>query len=85
MMNHHLLQEIREFMKEVDRQYGLQLQVLSGDFKAGLEHLVAEKGVRAIFLGTRRWSPCGVLPASALTPLARPLHVQAADRSVNTC
>ena len=68
-------------MEEVDRQYGLQLEVLSGDFKAGLEHLVAEKGVRAIFLGTRRWTARrSALRAPAPTPLARPLTASRAAR-----
>lgn len=44
-------------MEEVDELYDLRLQVLTGDFKAGLEHLVGELGVRAIFLGTRRCEP----------------------------
>lgn len=52
------MQEIRDYMEEVDELYDLRLQVLTGDFKAGLEHLVDELGVRAIFLGTRR---CGSL------------------------
>lgn len=50
-------QEIRDYMEEVDELYDLRLQVLTGDFKAGLERLVGDLGVRAIFLGTRRGDP----------------------------
>ena len=46
--------EIREFVRDMDARYNLHLQTMHGDFKAGVEHLVNEKGIKAIFLGTRR-------------------------------
>lgn len=49
--------EIRDFVSAMDQKYCLNLEVLSGDFKAGLTQLVNGGGVRAIFLGTRRGDP----------------------------
>ena len=47
--------EIREFVRTMDTRYGLHLQTMHGDFKAGVEHLVNVRGIKAIFLGTRRY------------------------------
>ncbi|CAL5230010.1 g13451 [Coccomyxa viridis] len=49
--------EIREFVRDMDARYGLHLQTMHGDFKAGVEHLVNDRGIKAIFLGTRRGDP----------------------------
>lgn len=48
--------EVLQFVHEMDAHYGLQLKLLHGDFKAGLEHLVNVSGIHAIFLGTRRYT-----------------------------
>ena len=47
--------EIRDFVRVMDARYGLNLQTMHGDFKAGVEHLVHVRGIKAIFLGTRRY------------------------------
>lgn len=49
--------EVLEFVHATNEQYGLGMRVLYGDFKAGLEALLAETAVRAILLGTRRGDP----------------------------
>lgn len=46
--------EIRDFVRDMDAHYGLHLQTMHGDFKAGVEELVNARGIKAIFLGTRR-------------------------------
>lgn len=46
--------EIRDFVADMDQLYRLNIEVLAGDFKAGLTRLVSDAGVKAIFLGTRR-------------------------------
>lgn len=49
--------EIRDFVRDMDARYDLHVQNMHGDFKAGVEHLVNGQGIKAIFLGTRRyWS-----------------------------
>jgi hypothetical protein len=48
--------EIRQFVRDMDAQYGLHIQNMHGDFKAGVEHLVHAQGIKAIYLGTRRCS-----------------------------
>lgn len=48
--------EIRQFVRDMDACYGLHIQNMHGDFKAGVEHLVHAQGIKAIFLGTRRCS-----------------------------
>ena len=48
--------EIRQFVRDMDARYGLHIQNMHGDFKAGVEHLVHAQGIKAIFLGTRRCS-----------------------------
>ncbi|CAN6463642.1 unnamed protein product [Victoria cruziana] len=49
--------EINEFTYETASTYGLQLEIISLDFKAGLVRLLKEKLVKAIFLGTRIGDP----------------------------
>ena len=41
-------------------RYGLQLDIISLDFKSGLEALLKAKPVRAIFLGVRIGDPTAV-------------------------
>jgi len=47
--------EITDFTYATNEQYGLGIKVLQGDFKAGLEELIAGAPIKAIFLGTRRY------------------------------
>ena len=54
-------EEIRTFTAEMNQEYGLNIDVFTCGFKDGLTKLVADMGVKAIFLGTRRW-PCLALP-----------------------
>ena len=46
--------EIRHFLVMMDARYGLGVDAVEGDFKDGLRSIVAKRGVKAIFLGTRR-------------------------------
>ena len=41
-------------------RYGLQLDIISLDFKSGLEALLEAKPIRAIFLGVRIGDPTAV-------------------------
>jgi len=41
-------------------RYGLQIDTISLDFKSGLEALLKEKPIRAIFLGVRIGDPTAV-------------------------
>ena len=61
--------EIRDFVRNMDTHYGLHLHTMHGDFKAGVEHLVNVKGVKAIFLGTRRYFDH--IPRAILCPSIR--------------
>lgn len=40
--------------------YGLQLDIISSDFKSGLENLLKANPIRAIFLGVRIGDPTAV-------------------------
>lgn len=46
--------DIRNFVNLMDHEYNLQLEVLTGDFKPGLEAFLQRTKVQAIVLGTRR-------------------------------
>lgn len=46
--------QVVDFVHHANSQYGLQMRVIDGDFKTGLEQFVSETGVQAIFIGTRR-------------------------------
>ena len=46
--------EVLDFVHATDKQYGLQLQQLHGDFKQGIQQLTSCSGIKGIFLGTRR-------------------------------
>ncbi|KAL4187650.1 hypothetical protein AMTRI_Chr09g20080 [Amborella trichopoda] len=52
--------EINAFTYETAAAYDLQLEIIRLDFKAGLEALLREKPVKAIFLGTRIGDPNAV-------------------------
>jgi hypothetical protein len=49
--------EILAFVRGMDARYGLRLEELQGDFRAGLASLIRRSGVKAIVLGTRRRRP----------------------------
>lgn len=42
------------FTHATNEQYALRMEVLQGDFKAGLHDLLGRTTIKAIFLGTRR-------------------------------
>lgn len=46
--------------------YGLQLDIISSDFKSGLEKLLKANPIRAIFLGVRIGDPTAVCLALIL-------------------
>jgi FAD synthetase len=46
--------EITEFVYSSNEKYHLGMEVLHGDFKAGLVGMLQRSGVRAILLGTRK-------------------------------
>jgi hypothetical protein len=46
---------ITQFVHATNAQYGLNMVVLHGDFKQGLEGLIRETAIQAIILGTRRY------------------------------
>lgn len=48
--------QVVSFVHEADAMYNLRMQVIEGDFKSGLQRFVAETGVQAIFIGTRRYA-----------------------------
>ncbi|XP_038970904.1 FAD synthase-like isoform X2 [Phoenix dactylifera] len=52
--------EINSFTYETAAAYGLQLEIMRSDFKSGLESLLKEKPIKAIFLGTRIGDPNAV-------------------------
>jgi FAD synthetase len=52
--------EITEFTHWVNKEYDLDMGVLFGDFKAGLDSLLSRTHIKAIILGTRKW----VLPVA---------------------
>lgn len=49
--------EIMEFTHATNKRLGLGMEVLTGDFKQGLEQLLQQTHVQAIVLGTRRGDP----------------------------
>ncbi|KAI3436315.1 hypothetical protein D9Q98_002368 [Chlorella vulgaris] len=49
--------EILAFTHDTNKRYGLCMEILTGDFKQGLERLLQETHVQAIILGTRRGDP----------------------------
>ena len=50
--------EIRHFLVLMDARYGLGVDAVEGDFKDGLRSIVEKRGIKAIFLGTRRCLHC---------------------------
>ncbi|XP_052171901.1 uncharacterized protein LOC127787877 isoform X2 [Diospyros lotus] len=52
--------EINSFTYETASTYGLQLDVIRLDFKSGLEALLKDKPIKAIFLGVRIGDPTAV-------------------------
>ncbi|KAG5055579.1 hypothetical protein JHK85_008089 [Glycine max] len=52
--------EINSFTYDTAAIYGLQIDTISLDFKSGLEALLKEKPIRAIFLGVRIGDPTAV-------------------------
>ncbi|XP_073103151.1 uncharacterized protein [Elaeis guineensis] len=52
--------EINSFTYETAAAYDLQLEIMRSDFKSGLESLLKEKPIKAIFLGTRIGDPNAV-------------------------
>ncbi|XP_002976522.2 FAD synthase [Selaginella moellendorffii] len=52
--------EIDSFTYETAQEYNLELEVLRQDFKSGLEALLKNKPIKAIFLGTRIGDPNAV-------------------------
>lgn len=52
--------EVISFTHETNAHFGLDIKILSGDFKQGLESLIRETQVKAIILGTRKGDPNAV-------------------------
>lgn len=52
--------EINSFTYETAASYGLQMEIIRLDFKAGLEALLKAKPIKAIFLGVRIGDPTAV-------------------------
>ncbi|XP_031261673.1 FAD synthase [Pistacia vera] len=52
--------EINSFTYDTAKVYGLQLDIIRSDFKSGLEALLKDKPIRAIFLGVRIGDPTAV-------------------------
>ncbi|KAI5680764.1 hypothetical protein M9H77_01991 [Catharanthus roseus] len=52
--------EINSFTYDTAAKYGLQMEIIRLDFKAGLEALLKAKPIRAIFLGVRIGDPTAV-------------------------
>ncbi|KDP30682.1 hypothetical protein JCGZ_15557 [Jatropha curcas] len=52
--------EINSFTYETASSYGLQLDIISSDFKTGLENLLKANPIKAIFLGVRIGDPTAV-------------------------
>ncbi|WCJ34514.1 phosphoadenosine phosphosulfate (PAPS) reductase family protein [Euphorbia peplus] len=52
--------EINSFTYETASSYGLQLDIITTDFKSGLENLLKANPIRAIFLGVRIGDPTAV-------------------------
>lgn len=49
--------EVLEFTHATNKRYSLGMEILTGDFKKGLEQLLQQTHVQAIILGTRRGDP----------------------------
>ncbi|KAI7844692.1 hypothetical protein COHA_001780 [Chlorella ohadii] len=49
--------EVLEFTHNTSKEYGLGMEILTGDFKQGLSQLLAQTHVQGIVLGTRRGDP----------------------------
>ncbi|GAB4821656.1 hypothetical protein N2152v2_008702 [Parachlorella kessleri] len=49
--------EITEFTHRVNAEHDLRMEVLHGDFKAGLASLLSRSHIKAIILGTRKGDP----------------------------
>ena len=60
--------EIRHFLVMMDARYRLGVDALDGDFKDGLRTIVEQRGVKAIFLGTRKCARSRQ-PAAASLPV----------------
>ncbi|KAK7277506.1 hypothetical protein RJT34_22520 [Clitoria ternatea] len=52
--------EINSFTYDAALNYGLQVDIIRSDFKSGLEALLKDKPIRAIFLGVRIGDPTAV-------------------------
>ncbi|KAE8719006.1 ABC transporter B family member 1-like [Hibiscus syriacus] len=52
--------EINTFTYDTSKTYGLQMDIIRSDFKSGLEALLTNKPIRAIFLGVRIGDPTAV-------------------------
>ncbi|KAJ4830046.1 hypothetical protein Tsubulata_022130 [Turnera subulata] len=52
--------EINSFTYDTASRYGLQLDIITSDFKSGLENLLKANPIRAIFLGVRIGDPTAV-------------------------
>ena len=62
--------EILDFTNEMSRQYGLHVHKLHADFRSGVEGLLETTKVKAIILGTRRYSiPCGIIAVQPVSML----------------
>lgn len=63
--------QILDFTNEMSRQYGLHVHKLHADFRSGVEGLLETTKLKAIILGTRRYStPCGII---AVLPVRHPV------------
>ena len=60
--------EIIEFGQLSDRLYDLKMNKLQGDFKPGLATFISEHSIRAILIGTRRWTAFCLNPAASIRP-----------------
>lgn len=68
--------EVVDFTNVEARQYGLDLRILHGGFRQGLESLLKETAVKGIILGTRKCEP----EAGRMSPLERGVGWRSADR-----
>lgn len=49
--------EVQSFVEECDREHHLSMHTYTCAFKAGLHDMVEQRGIKAVFLGTRHGDP----------------------------
>ena len=58
-------EEIKEFRTSIEQTYGIKVELFGPDFKAELERLINEQGVKAVIMGNRVTDPY----SSKLSPI----------------